>query len=80
MKRDEEMDRQKRMNITRQMIADWQNELNSTGACENLQPQIDSINNDLRRLQEDKANIDSDVSDLGNEKENLKTEKKSEFT
>ncbi|XP_019410732.1 PREDICTED: structural maintenance of chromosomes protein 5 [Crocodylus porosus] len=76
MKRDEEVDRQKRMNVTRQMIEDLQNELNSTGACENLQPQIDSINNDLRRLQDDKANIDSDVSDLENERENHKAEKK----
>lgn len=79
MKRDEEMDRQKRIHNARKMIEDWQNELNSTGNSENLQPQIDSINNELRQLQEDKANIDGELSDLRRERENLEREKKSEI-
>uniref|UniRef100_A0A8C8VFZ7 Structural maintenance of chromosomes protein 5 n=1 Tax=Pelusios castaneus TaxID=367368 RepID=A0A8C8VFZ7_9SAUR len=76
IKREEEMDRQKKIHITRKMIEDWQNELNSTGDSENLQPQIDSINNELRQLQEEKANIDGEMSDLRREKENLEREKK----
>ncbi|XP_034629986.1 structural maintenance of chromosomes protein 5 isoform X1 [Trachemys scripta elegans] len=76
MKSDEEMDRQKRIHNARKMIEDWQNELNSTGNSENLQPQIDSINNELRQLQEEKANIDGEMSDLRRERENLEREKK----
>uniref|UniRef100_A0A8C3S8H4 Structural maintenance of chromosomes protein 5 n=1 Tax=Chelydra serpentina TaxID=8475 RepID=A0A8C3S8H4_CHESE len=76
MKTDEEMDRRKRIHNTRKMIEDWQNELNSTGNSENLQPQIDSINNELRQLQEEKANIDGEMSDLRRERENLEREKK----
>ncbi|XP_074850880.1 structural maintenance of chromosomes protein 5 isoform X4 [Carettochelys insculpta] len=76
IKRDEEMDRQKRIHITRKMIEDWQNELNSTENSENLQPQIDYINNELRQLQEEKANIDGEMSDLRRERLNLEREKK----
>uniref|UniRef100_A0A674IF41 Structural maintenance of chromosomes protein 5 n=1 Tax=Terrapene triunguis TaxID=2587831 RepID=A0A674IF41_9SAUR len=76
MKSDEEMDRQKRIHNSHKMIEDWQNELNSTGNSENLQPQIDSINNELRQLQEEKANIDGEMSDLRRERENLEREKK----
>uniref|UniRef100_A0A452IPY8 Structural maintenance of chromosomes protein 5 n=1 Tax=Gopherus agassizii TaxID=38772 RepID=A0A452IPY8_9SAUR len=76
IKNDEEMDRQKRIHNARKMIEDWQNELNSPGNSENLQPQIDSINSELRQLQEEKANIDGEMSDLRRERENLEREKK----
>uniref|UniRef100_A0A8D0GQR5 Structural maintenance of chromosomes protein 5 n=1 Tax=Sphenodon punctatus TaxID=8508 RepID=A0A8D0GQR5_SPHPU len=76
MKRDEEMDRQKRIQNTRKMIEDWQNELKSTENCENLQPQIYSINNKLRLLEDEKSNIDGEMGDLRRERENLGREKK----
>ncbi|XP_005240753.1 structural maintenance of chromosomes protein 5 isoform X2 [Falco peregrinus] len=76
MKKDEEMDRQRKIHNTRKMIEDWKNELNAMAVCENLQPQIDAVNNKLKELQEEKANIDSDISDLTAEKMNQEKEKK----
>ncbi|XP_064358748.1 structural maintenance of chromosomes protein 5 isoform X3 [Dromaius novaehollandiae] len=76
IKKDEEMDRQKKIHNTRKMIEDWQNELNTMGVCENLQPQIDAVNTELKHLQEERANIDSDVSDLRTEKINQERDKK----
>ncbi|KAM8792563.1 structural maintenance of chromosomes protein 5, partial [Eudromia elegans] len=73
MKKDAEMDRQKKIHNTRKMIEDWQNEL-ETMVSENLQPQIDAVNNELKHLQEERANIDSDVSDLRAEKSNQNME------
>ncbi|XP_025891610.1 structural maintenance of chromosomes protein 5 [Nothoprocta perdicaria] len=75
MKKDEEMDRQKKIHNTRKMIEDWQSEL-STMVSENLQPQIDAVNKELKHLQEERANIDSDVSDLRTEKNNQDMERK----
>ncbi|XP_010224723.1 PREDICTED: structural maintenance of chromosomes protein 5 [Tinamus guttatus] len=75
MKKDEEMDRQKKIYNTRKMIEEWENEL-QTMVSENLQPQIDAVNKELKQLQEERANIDSDVSDLRTEKSNQEMEKK----
>ncbi|NWJ11448.1 SMC5 protein, partial [Crypturellus undulatus] len=75
MKKDEEMDRQKKIYNTRKMIEEWENELKDM-VSENLQPQIDAVNRELKHLQEERANIDSDVSDLRTEKRNQEMEKK----
>ncbi|NXD16149.1 SMC5 protein, partial [Nothocercus nigrocapillus] len=75
MKKDEEMDRQKKIYNTRKMIEDWENEL-KTMVSENLQPQIDAVNKELKHLQEERANIDSDVSDIRTEKSNQEMERK----
>jgi len=79
MKKDEEMDRQRKIHNTHKMIEDWKNELSMMAACENLQPQIDAVNNELKKLQEERANIDSDISDLTAEKMNQEREKKSKL-
>ncbi|XP_027508334.1 structural maintenance of chromosomes protein 5 isoform X1 [Corapipo altera] len=76
MKKDEEMDRQKKIHTTQEIIEMWKNELNTMTVCENLQPQIDAVNNELKKLQEERTNIDSDVSDLRAEKRNQEREEK----
>ncbi|XP_009884709.1 PREDICTED: structural maintenance of chromosomes protein 5 [Charadrius vociferus] len=76
MKKDEEIDRQRKIHNTHKMIEDWKNELNTMADCENLQPQTDAVNNELKKLQEERANIDSDISDLTAEKMNQEREKK----
>ncbi|XP_064497153.1 structural maintenance of chromosomes protein 5 isoform X3 [Pseudopipra pipra] len=76
MKKDEEMDRQKKIHTTQEIIETWKNELNTMAVCENLQPQIDAINNELKKLQEERTNIDSDISDLRAEKRNQEREEK----
>ncbi|XP_005489702.1 structural maintenance of chromosomes protein 5 isoform X1 [Zonotrichia albicollis] len=76
MKKDEERSRQKKIDQTQQIIQEWQNELDTMAVCENLQPQIDAVNTELKKLQEEKANIDNDVSDLRAEKTNQEREEK----
>ncbi|XP_044302315.1 structural maintenance of chromosomes protein 5 isoform X3 [Varanus komodoensis] len=66
-----EKDRQTRIQNTRKMIEDWTNELKNTDSPENFQPQINSINAELRQLVEEKANIDSELNELHREKEKL---------
>ncbi|XP_039075107.1 structural maintenance of chromosomes protein 5 isoform X2 [Hyaena hyaena] len=77
VKQNEEHDRQRRISNTRKMIEDLQNELKSAENCENLQPQIDAITNDLRRIQDEKASCEGEVFDKRAEKETLEKEKKS---
>ncbi|XP_029775636.1 structural maintenance of chromosomes protein 5 isoform X2 [Suricata suricatta] len=77
VKQNEEHDRQRRISNTRKMIEDLQNELKSAENCENLQPQIDAITNDLRRVQDEKASCEGEVFDKRGEKESLEKEKKS---
>ncbi|KAM6363306.1 structural maintenance of chromosomes protein 5 [Pluvialis apricaria] len=76
MKKDEEIDRRRKIHDTHKMIEDWKNELNTMAVSENLQAQIDAVNNELKKLQEERANIDSDISDLTAEKMNQEREKK----
>ncbi|NXY15811.1 SMC5 protein, partial [Atrichornis clamosus] len=76
MKKDEETDRQKKIRNTQKIIEAWKNELDTMAVCENLQPQIDAVNIKLKKLQEERANIDSDVSDLRAEKKNQEREEK----
>ncbi|XP_077792069.1 structural maintenance of chromosomes protein 5 isoform X2 [Podarcis muralis] len=75
MKEEVEMDRQKRIQNTRKMIEDWNNELRNTDSPENIQPQMDSINAELNHLQEEKLNIDGELNHLTGEKENLLKDK-----
>ncbi|NXO62615.1 SMC5 protein, partial [Phainopepla nitens] len=76
MKKDEETNRQKKIHQTQKIIEDWQDELDTMEVCENLQPQIDAVNTELKKLQEERANIDNDVSDLRAEKTNQEQEEK----
>ncbi|NWU57091.1 SMC5 protein, partial [Dromas ardeola] len=76
MKKDEEMDRQRKIHNTHKLIEEWKNELNTMAVSENLQPQTDAVNNELKKLQEERANIDSDISDITAEKMNQEREKK----
>lgn len=77
VKQNEEHDRQKRISNTRKMIEDLQNELRTTENCVNLQPQIDAITNDLRRIQDEKALCESEIIDKHKERETLEKERKS---
>ncbi|XP_048662834.1 structural maintenance of chromosomes protein 5 isoform X5 [Marmota marmota marmota] len=76
VKQNEEQDRQRRISNTRKMIEDLQNELKTTENCENLQPQIDAIINDLRRVQDEKALCEGEIIDKRRERETLEKEKK----
>ncbi|XP_041314376.1 structural maintenance of chromosomes protein 5 isoform X3 [Pyrgilauda ruficollis] len=76
MKKDEETNRQKKIYQTQKIIEEWQNELDTMAVGENLQPQIDAVNTELKNLQEEKANIDNDISDLRAEKTNQEREGK----
>uniref|UniRef100_A0A674GFH6 Structural maintenance of chromosomes protein 5 n=1 Tax=Taeniopygia guttata TaxID=59729 RepID=A0A674GFH6_TAEGU len=76
MKKDEEANRQKKLYQTQRIIQEWQNELDTEAVCENLQPQIDAVNTELKKLREERANIDNDISDLRAEKNNLEREAK----
>ncbi|XP_064902034.1 structural maintenance of chromosomes protein 5 [Columba livia] len=76
MKKYEEMDRKRKIQNTQKVIEDWKNELNTIADCENLQPQIDAVNNELKKLQEERTNIDIDISDLTAQKMNQEREMK----
>ncbi|XP_009947735.1 PREDICTED: structural maintenance of chromosomes protein 5 [Leptosomus discolor] len=76
MKKDEEMDRRRKICNIQKMIEDWKNELSTMAVNENLQPQIDAVNNELKKLQEERANTDTDISDLTAEKMNQERENK----
>lgn len=77
VKQNEEHDRQKRISNTHKMIEDLQNELKTAENCENPQPQIDAITNDLRRVQEEKAVCEGEIIDKQREKEMLEKQKRS---
>ncbi|XP_053322557.1 structural maintenance of chromosomes protein 5 [Spea bombifrons] len=79
MRRDEELDRQKKIGNIRKMIEDWKNELRSLGSQENLQPELDSIDSELRHIQEEKANVENEMSDLRMEKDNLERDRKNKL-
>ncbi|XP_062985405.1 structural maintenance of chromosomes protein 5 isoform X2 [Elgaria multicarinata webbii] len=76
MKRETEMDRQKRIENTCKMIEDLTDELRNTDNCVNVQPQVDSINADLRQLVEEKANIDGELKELHRKNEKLLNDKR----
>ncbi|XP_035166732.1 structural maintenance of chromosomes protein 5 isoform X2 [Oxyura jamaicensis] len=76
MKKDEEMDRRKKIISAHKMIEEWNDELSTVNDCENLQPQIDAVNKELKHLQGERANIESDISDVKTEKNNQEREKR----
>ncbi|XP_037652832.1 structural maintenance of chromosomes protein 5 isoform X2 [Choloepus didactylus] len=76
VKQDAEHDRQRRISNTRKMIEDLENELKTTENCENLQPQIDAVTNDLRRVQDEKALCEGEIIDKRRERDTLEKEKK----
>uniref|UniRef100_A0A8C6MU65 Structural maintenance of chromosomes protein 5 n=1 Tax=Mus spicilegus TaxID=10103 RepID=A0A8C6MU65_MUSSI len=77
VKQNEEMDRQKRISNTRKMIEDLQNELKTAENCESLQPQLDAVTSDLRRVQEEKALCEGEIIDKQREKEVLEKQRRS---
>ncbi|XP_077200942.1 structural maintenance of chromosomes protein 5 [Paroedura picta] len=76
MKREEEMDRQKRIDNTRKMIEDLNNELRNTDNSDNIQPQMDSVNAELGHLVEEMAHIVGERTGARNEMENILREQK----
>ncbi|XP_058513341.1 structural maintenance of chromosomes protein 5 isoform X2 [Ochotona princeps] len=76
VKQNEEHDRQRRISNTRKMIEDLQNELKSAENCENLQPQIEAVTNDLRQVQDEKALCEGEIIDRRREKQTLEKERK----
>ncbi|KAL8203253.1 UNVERIFIED_CONTAM: hypothetical protein K2H54_045840 [Gekko kuhli] len=76
LKREDEMDRQKRIDNTRKMIEDLNSELRNTDNSDNIQPQVDSVNADLGRLAEEMANTDDERKGACNEMDSLHREQK----
>ncbi|XP_075067074.1 structural maintenance of chromosomes protein 5 isoform X2 [Mixophyes fleayi] len=76
MRKDEELDRQKKICTIRKMIEDWQNELQSLGNFETFQPEMDSIVRELRHIQEERSNVESEISDVRMEQQNVEREKR----
>ncbi|XP_015276006.1 PREDICTED: structural maintenance of chromosomes protein 5 isoform X2 [Gekko japonicus] len=76
LKREEKMDWQKRIDNTRKMIEDLNNELRNTDNSDNIQPQVDSVNAELERLAEEMANIDDERRGARNEMDNARREQK----
>lgn len=79
MKREEEMDRQKRIDNTHKMIEDLNNELRNTENSNNIQPQIDALNAELGRLVEEMARIEGETMGAQNEMENVYREQKGKW-
>lgn len=69
LKQTEEADRQKRIGHTVLMIKDLQKELQNIGSQEDVTPQIEAINVELKTIQEKKAQLDSEGLDLRREKD-----------
>ncbi|XP_061118782.1 structural maintenance of chromosomes protein 5 [Conger conger] len=68
LKQTEEAGRQKRILHTRHMIEDLQTQLRSTEQQDDLAPQIDSVNAELRRVQDHRVQTDGEMTDLRREK------------
>ncbi|KAG9354043.1 hypothetical protein JZ751_012167 [Albula glossodonta] len=69
LKQTEEVDRQKRISNTRRLIEGLKAELSTLGPQEDVTPQINGINAELRKTQEERAQIDGEQSDLRREKD-----------
>ncbi|MCJ8742870.1 hypothetical protein PDJAM_G00087220 [Pangasius djambal] len=69
LKRTEEADRQKRIGITRRMIQDLQTELDSMGSQEDVTPNIEAVNAELRSIQEEKSRLEGERQDLRRDKD-----------
>lgn len=71
LKQTEEADRQKRIGHTQLMIRDLQKELQNMGTIEDVTPQIEAINAELRNIQEEKARLESESLDLRRDKDEI---------
>ncbi|XP_030589592.1 structural maintenance of chromosomes protein 5 [Archocentrus centrarchus] len=76
LKQMEEEDHQKRISNTRRTIEDLKEELAKVGDQPDVTPQINAVNADLRRSQEERAKIEGEKADLRREKDNLSAESK----
>uniref|UniRef100_A0A665U8G5 Structural maintenance of chromosomes protein 5 n=1 Tax=Echeneis naucrates TaxID=173247 RepID=A0A665U8G5_ECHNA len=74
LKQMEEEDHQKRISNTRRTINDLKEELAKVGDQPDVTPQINAINVELRRNQEERAKIEGDKADLRRERDNLYAE------
>ncbi|XP_056323069.1 structural maintenance of chromosomes protein 5 [Danio aesculapii] len=71
LKQTEEADRQKRIGHTQLMIRDLQKELQNMGTIEDVTPQIEAINAELRNIQEERARLESESLDLRRDKDEI---------
>uniref|UniRef100_A0A672LPZ8 Structural maintenance of chromosomes protein 5 n=1 Tax=Sinocyclocheilus grahami TaxID=75366 RepID=A0A672LPZ8_SINGR len=76
LKQTEEADRQKRIGHTQLMIKDLQKELQNMGSMEDVTPQIEAVNADLRKIQEEKAKLEGEMLDLRRDKDEEREEKR----
>ncbi len=51
------------------MIKDLQKELQNMGSMEDVTPQIEAVNTELRNIQEEKAKLESEMLDLRRDKD-----------
>lgn len=78
LKQMEEEEHQKRISNTRRNIEDLMSELAKVADQPDVTPKINNINDELRRIQVDKARVEGEMSDLRRERENIRAEMKSE--
>uniref|UniRef100_A0A4W6CS39 Structural maintenance of chromosomes protein 5 n=1 Tax=Lates calcarifer TaxID=8187 RepID=A0A4W6CS39_LATCA len=78
LKQMEEEDHQKRISNTRRTIDDLKAELAKVGDQPDVTPRINTINVELRRIQEERAKIEGEKADLRREKDHLFAESRSE--
>ncbi|KAK2871454.1 hypothetical protein QQF64_002642 [Cirrhinus molitorella] len=64
LKQTEEADRQKRIGHTQLMIKDLQKELQNMGTMEDVTPQIEAVNAELKNIQQEKDKLESEMMDL----------------
>ncbi|XP_067289832.1 structural maintenance of chromosomes protein 5 isoform X2 [Pseudorasbora parva] len=69
LKQTEEADRQKRIGHTQLMIRDLQKDLQNMDGMEDVTPQIEAVNAELRNIQEEKAKLEGENLDLRRDKD-----------
>uniref|UniRef100_A0A673GJM7 Structural maintenance of chromosomes protein 5 n=1 Tax=Sinocyclocheilus rhinocerous TaxID=307959 RepID=A0A673GJM7_9TELE len=69
LKQTEEADRQKRIGHTQLMIKDLQKELQNMGSMEDVTPQIEAVNAELKNIQDEKAKLEGESLDLRRDKD-----------
>lgn len=75
----EEKDHQKRISNTMRTIEDLKSELAKVADQPDVTPKINDINDELRRIQVDRARMEGERSDLCRERDNICAETKSEI-
>ncbi|XP_053281365.1 structural maintenance of chromosomes protein 5 [Pleuronectes platessa] len=71
LKQKEAEDQQKRLSNTRRTIDDLKTELAKVGDQQDVTPQINAINVELRSIQEERAKIEGERADLRRERDNV---------